>query len=73
MARIAREHPAIDFGVTSPRLRQAELRLNELIYTYTRSPSVTEADVRSAFRDFERELVAANQGEMFAPTTARLI
>lgn len=61
--RIARERPDLDFGVESPAVAAAEMRLNEAMHAYTRDPVVTEAVVRDAFRAWEYELVVANQSE----------
>jgi hypothetical protein len=60
LARIMREHPSIDFGVSTPEVKAADDDLTRECLRWIAGQNTTE-DVRAAFKRWERELVAANQ------------
>jgi hypothetical protein len=58
--RIADEHPGVDFGVSTPAVNEAWERLNQQCAAYDEGRNML-ADVHRAFKQWEKEIVAANQ------------
>lgn len=58
--RIADEHPGIDFGISTPAVNEAWEHLNQQCVFYGEGRNML-ADVHRAFKQWEKELTAANQ------------